>query len=1254
VVVGVASCDSCHSDAAGPVGIGEDILPSFYSSGLDSCDGSEEQFPSRSISLDNDGDGLTDAADPDCGSSNIPPIANAGAGQTVNVGDTVTLDGSASSDADGDVLSYSWSLSTPGGGAALSDPNAISPSFVPDVEGIYTATLTVNDGQDNSAPDSASITAQIVVVNTPPVANAGPDQIVTVGDTVPLNGSGSSDPDSDALTFSWSLTTAPAGSAAALSDPLAASPSFVADLEGIYIAQLIVNDGEFDSPADTVMITSQTVVINTAPVASAGPDQNVSVGDVVVLDGSGSTDAEGDILTFSWSLTSVPQGSGATLSDATAVSATFVADLAGDYIAQLIVNDGEFDSTADPVVITAQVVAANTPPVADAGLNQSLLVGETATLDGSGSSDADGDLLTFSWSLSVPAGSAAALTDPGAISPTFIIDVAGDYVAQLIVNDGSDDSNPDSTVIVAAPLLVNQPPVANAGPNGTVLIGDLVTLNGGGSSDPESDPISYSWSLTTVPAGSSAALSDPAAVAPTFVADVTGQYVAQLIVNDGQFDSAPDTVMITAQVPVSGGELLYNQNCGFCHGDPIVGPAVDATLAGLRRITGSRVCSIEASIIGNHAGRPDEVRFPDGVPEMSFLQGLSFDDMQQIAGYLNNGQVSGERRYVSNCAGCHGNDASGGFVNEDVRGEGHGTWEAIIEEASMNYLACLSGSDVDQIAAFLDHPVANDSPIADAGGSYVATVGLPVIFDGSNSSDVDGSIVAYIWDFGDGSTGTGVAPLHDYSSTGQFSVTLTVTDDDGASSDALTTVEVASANTAPVAQANGPYSGSVAMPVTFNAAGSADTDGSIVLYYWYFGDGSIATGASATHGYSSAGTFDVTLTVTDNEGLSDTATTTATIANLAQLPVADPGGPYSGFVNEAVSLDGGGSADPDGGAIQSWSWDFGDGNVGTGRTATHTYLTAGTYTVLLTVTDDEGQVSVEAMTTATIDVRSGNQAPTADARGPYTGFVGDTVAFDGSGSSDTEDAKSALTFAWDFGDGGVGGGLVSTHNYTAAGTFAVTLTVTDTGGLSDTATTTATIEVLSSGSDGETLYNSWCLGCHGDFDQPNQASSMKVLGAQVCSINASIEGNPEAGSGSPFPHGVPDMQFMQGSLSGPDVDAISTWMNRSDVTGAERYTTACASCHGADGSGGFINGDIRGEGDEIREAIANEAAMHFLSCLPAADIAQIGDFLGIDEADEIDEVTVVRRRSGGGATGPAFLLLLGLSLLVTRRRRIRP
>jgi len=1339
-IKGVTGCAGCHSDVAGPVGVGEHILPSLFSSvGLDSCDGSEEQFPSNSVSLDNDGDGLTDGADPDCGAANTiptanagpdqavnvgdtvtldgsgsidddgdaltfswsltapagsaavlsntatvsptfmadvagnytaslvvndgtdesaadmvvvtaetvvvntPPVANAGSDQTVNVGDTITLDGSASSDADGDPLTYSWSLTTPGGGATLSNPNAVGPTFVPDVDGIYTATLIVNDGTVDSTPDSAAITAQIVVVNTPPAANAGPDQTVTVGDTVPLDGSGSSDVDGDPLTFSWSFTTVPSGSSAVLSAPTSASPSFVADVEGDYVAQLIVNDGEFDSPADTVMITAQIVVVNTAPVANAGSDQNVGVGDIVTLDGSGSTDAEGDPLTYDWSLTSVPAGSGATLSDPSAVNATFVADVAGDYVAQLIVNDGEFDSAPDPVMIAAQIVVLNTPPVADAGLDQSLLVGDTATLDGSGSSDADGDPLTFSWSLSVPAGSAATLSDPGAANPTFVTDVTGDYVAQLIVNDGLDDSTADSAVVVAAPPMVNQPPVANAGPDHSVLVGETVTLDGSASSDPENDPLTYSWSLTSAPVGSGATLSDPTAINPIFAADVAGDYVVQLIVNDGEFNSAPNTVMITAQVAVTGGELLYNQNCGFCHGDPIVGPAVDPTLAGLRRVTGARVCTIEASIFGNHAGKPKDVRFPDGVPEMAFLQGLSFGQMQEIADYLNIGVVSGERRYVTNCAGCHGDDGSGGFVDEDVRGEGDETWEAIVDEDVMNYLGCLSGPDVDQIAAFLDHPVANNPPTANANGPYTGAVGLPVTFDGSHSADSDGSIVAYVWDFGDGSTGTGVNPAHTYSSAGTFNVSLTVTDDDGAADTDSTTVDVAVTNTAPTANANGPYSGTVGSPVTFDGSASSDLEGVISSYAWNFGDGSTGTGVNPAHTYSSAATFTVTLTVTDSGGLTDSATTTAAIADQPALPVADPNGPYGGFVNEAVTFDGSGSADPDGGAIQAWDWDFGDGSMGTGETPTHIYVADGTYVVQLTVTDDEGQMSAATMTTALIEMRPVNQAPVADANGPYSEFVNATITFDGSGSSDAEDPNTALTFAWNYGDGATGSGQSSAHRYSAIGTYTVTLTVSDSGGLSDTATTTAVIDDLPTVGDGETLYNAWCLGCHGDFDQPNQASSIKVLGARSCSIDAAIDGNPAAGGDTPYPDGVPDMQFMQGVLTGPSVDAISDWMNGSPVSGVERYTTACSGCHGADGSGGFVAGDIRGKGNNVQQAILNEDAMKFLSCLPASEVTTFGDFLGRETVQPVSS-------SGSGTTGPTFLLLLGGAVFLMRRR----
>ena len=293
---------------------------------------------------------------------------------------------------------------------------------------------------------------------------------------------------------------------------------------------------------------------NTPPVANAGPDQAVNVGQTAILNGSGSTDPNGDPLTYAWSFVSRPAGSVAALSNVAAVQPTFVADVAGSYTVQLIVNDGQVNSPPDTVVVTA-APAQNLPPVANAGPDQAVNVGQTATLNGSGSTDPNGDPLTYAWSfVSRPAGSVAALSNVAAVQPTFVVDVAGSYTVQLIVNDGQVNSPPDTVLVTTG----NLPPVANAGLDQAVNVGQTATLNGSGSTDPNGDPLTYAWSFVSRPAGSVAALSNVAAVQPTFVADVAGSYTVQLIVNDGQVNSPPDTVVVTA----AAGNLAPVANAG--------------------------------------------------------------------------------------------------------------------------------------------------------------------------------------------------------------------------------------------------------------------------------------------------------------------------------------------------------------------------------------------------------------------------------------------------------------------------------------------------------------------------------------------------------------------------------------------------------------------------------------------------------------------------------------------------------------------
>jgi YD repeat-containing protein len=472
---------------------------------------------------------------PSC-ATNGAPLANAGPDQTVRVTDRVQLNGAASADPDGNALVYSWSfVSRPAGSAAaLSNPGAVNPSFVADRPGNYEVQLVVGDGSLSSAPDRVTIST----VNSAPRANAGPDQSARVGDVVVLDGRASSDVDGDTLGYAWRIVSAPGGSTAALIDATGVQPRITLDAAGTYVFELIVSDPGSTSAPDTVVVST----VNTAPVARPGANRAVALGALVPLDGSASSDVDGNALTYAWSLLSRPAGSAAVLSNAGVVNPSFTADLPGSYVAQLIVNDGFVDSAPASVTITTE----NAAPRANAGPDQTVPLGAPVQLDGSASSDPEGAALSYAWSItSRPAGSSATLSAANIVNPGFTADRPGTYVVQLIVNDGTLASAPDSVVISTA----NSRPLADAGAAQNVATGATVQLDGSASRDADGDALTYAWSLSTRPAGSTAALNDPSVVNPTFVADRAGTYVAQLIVSDGTLASVPVTVMVTATTP---------------------------------------------------------------------------------------------------------------------------------------------------------------------------------------------------------------------------------------------------------------------------------------------------------------------------------------------------------------------------------------------------------------------------------------------------------------------------------------------------------------------------------------------------------------------------------------------------------------------------------------------------------------------------------------------------------------------------------
>ena len=201
--------------------------------------------------------------------------------------------------------------------------------------------------------DSFTVTVSPPVNPTTPTANAGPNQNVKTGSKVTLDGSGSSDPNGDSLTYVWSFTQKPGGSTATLSSAVITRPTFTADVDGTYIVSLVVNDGTTNSQPDTVSITATTS--NSIPIANAGANQHVVAGAaaVVTLNGSASSDADNDPLTYAWTMTAKPAGSFATLSTFATVTTTFIADIEGTYTVSLVVNDGTVNSTSAIVTIKA-------------------------------------------------------------------------------------------------------------------------------------------------------------------------------------------------------------------------------------------------------------------------------------------------------------------------------------------------------------------------------------------------------------------------------------------------------------------------------------------------------------------------------------------------------------------------------------------------------------------------------------------------------------------------------------------------------------------------------------------------------------------------------------------------------------------------------------------------------------------------------------------------------------------------------------
>ena len=306
--------------------------------------------------------------------------------------------------------------------------------------------------------------------------------------------------------------------------------------------------------------------------------------------------------------------------------------------------------------------------------------------------------------------------------------------------------------------------------------------------------------------------------------------------------------------------------------------------------------------------------------------------------------------------------------------------------------------------------------------------------------DASGGVTPYTWswDFDDGDSSDEQNPTHVFDSSGTYDICLTVSGGCGKfDTDCITLV----INDLLSADCDGPYSGDLCDPIQF----SGDASGGCEPYSWYweFGDGGTSTQQNPQHQYTETGTYDVTLTVTDDEGHIDDCETTAEVTY--DDPVADCNGPYEGTLCNPVQFYGEATG---GCGPYSWYWEFGDGGTSTQQNPQHQYTETDTYTVTLTVTDDLDN-SDDDTCSATITY----DPPVADANGPYSGYIGEEIDFNG----EVTGGCSPFDWFWDFGDNETSILKDPKHQYNEPRTYTVTLTVTDDLDNSDVDQTTITI-----------------------------------------------------------------------------------------------------------------------------------------------------------------------------------------------------
>lgn len=451
---------------------------------------------------------------------NVAPAVSAGADQSIELPSTASLQGDVTDDGlpQGTIVT-TWTRVSGPGTVTFADEHAKATTAMFSVAGTYVLRLTATDGELDASDD---VEIRVAPENQPPVVSAGEDLFTIIATATPLNGNASDDglPAGSTLTTSWSRASGPGEVAFADAAKPVTTATFAT--AGVYVLRLTATDGRVVSSDDvTITVDPQ----NAAPVVNAGADQVIDLPATAALNADVTDDGypRNSQLTLTWS-----GPASVTFADVHAKETTATFAAAGTYTLTLTVTDG-VETTSDDVVI--EVRDPNVAPIVDAGPDQTIRLPQHATLAAQVSDD--GTQLTITWS--GPAG--VTFADAHAKNTTATFASAGTYTLTLTADDSKLQSSDELTVTV---LPANLAPVATAGPNQTIVLPNVATLQGSAIDDGVPAPLTYLW---TGPAN--VTFADAHAQNTTAAFTTAGTYVLRFTASDGELSS---TAEITIEV----------------------------------------------------------------------------------------------------------------------------------------------------------------------------------------------------------------------------------------------------------------------------------------------------------------------------------------------------------------------------------------------------------------------------------------------------------------------------------------------------------------------------------------------------------------------------------------------------------------------------------------------------------------------------------------------------------------------------------